>query len=188
MVTFTTLLAAFVAITSVSAIPVSTSELELDGSNSLHVPPVNTTEDVEGLNFELTRRASTPSSSGTNNGYFYSWWTDGASPVTYTNGNAGAYSIKWESGGNFVGGKGWKTGGKKSISYSGTWEPVNNGNAVSSYSSFLPIFFSFLFFFFYFYCVSFVGPPPFYPWALAIDHISYTTTTTKRKINKLTFL
>lgn len=78
---------------------------------------------------DLIKRASTPSSQGTSNGYFYSFWTDGASPVTYTNGAAGAYSIQWQSGGNFVGGKGWKTGGAKSIKYSGTWSPVNNGNS-----------------------------------------------------------
>ncbi|WYZ37746.1 hypothetical protein EsH8_II_001252 [Colletotrichum jinshuiense] len=78
---------------------------------------------------DLIKRQSTPSSQGTHNGYFYSWWTDGASPVTYTNGAAGAYSVTWKSGGNFVGGKGWKTGGAKSIKYSGTWSPVNNGNS-----------------------------------------------------------
>ncbi|GJC87574.1 glycosyl hydrolase family 11 [Colletotrichum tofieldiae] len=83
--------------------------------------PVTTTD--------LIKRQSTPSSQGTHNGYFYSWWTDGASPVTYTNGAGGSYSVQWKSGGNFVGGKGWKTGGAKTIKYSGTWSPVNNGNS-----------------------------------------------------------
>ncbi|GJC77199.1 glycosyl hydrolase family 11 [Colletotrichum tofieldiae] len=78
---------------------------------------------------DLIKRASTPSSTGTNNGYYYSWWTDGASPVTYTNGAGGSYSVNWQSGGNFVGGKGWKTGGARTIKYSGTFAPVNNGNA-----------------------------------------------------------
>lgn len=73
----------------------------------------------------LTRNEST----GTNNGYYYSWWTDGASPVTYTNGAGGSYSVTWQSGGNFVGGKGWKTGGARTIKYSGTFAPANNGNA-----------------------------------------------------------
>jgi endo-1,4-beta-xylanase len=40
----------------------------------------------------------------------YSWWSDGASRVTYTNTNAGSYSVNWGSGGNFVGGKGWSPG------------------------------------------------------------------------------
>lgn len=58
----------------------------------------------------LSPRAGTPSSTGTNNGYFYSWWTDGGATATYTNGAAGHYSITWGAGGNLVGGKGWSTG------------------------------------------------------------------------------
>ncbi len=64
---------------------------------------------------DLTKRQSTPSSTGMSNGYYYSWWTDGASPVTYTNLDGGSYKVTWQSGGNFVGGKGWKTGGVKSV-------------------------------------------------------------------------
>ncbi|KAH6880459.1 glycosyl hydrolases family 11-domain-containing protein [Thelonectria olida] len=75
----------------------------------------------------LSVRAGTPSSTGTNNGYYYSWWTDGGADVTYTNGAGGSYSVKWSTGGNFVGGKGWATGGRKSVQYSGTYSP--NGNS-----------------------------------------------------------
>jgi endo-1,4-beta-xylanase len=32
---------------------------------------------------------STPSGTGTNNGFFYSFWTDGKGQVTYNNGAAG---------------------------------------------------------------------------------------------------
>ncbi|KAJ4412449.1 NAD(P)H-dependent D-xylose reductase (XR) [Gnomoniopsis sp. IMI 355080] len=124
MVSFTTLLAAMSAVSSVFAVPLDTAEVNFDDTS------VNSTETerIEAM-FELMRRQSTPSSSGTNNGYFYSWWTDGASPVTYTNGAGGSYSVNWQSGGNFVGGKGWNPGGPKTISYTGTWSPVNNGNA-----------------------------------------------------------
>lgn len=58
----------------------------------------------------ITKRQSTPNSEGTHDGYFYSWWSDGGSPVTYTNLPGGAYSVEWQSGGNFVGGKGWNPG------------------------------------------------------------------------------
>lgn len=60
------------------------------------------------------KRAGTPSATGTHNGYYYSWWTDGGSDVTYTNGPGGQYSVNWGGGGgNFVGGKGWNPGSAK---------------------------------------------------------------------------
>jgi endo-1,4-beta-xylanase len=67
--------------------------------------PFNVTERSD----ELMSR-STPSSTGTNNGYYYSFWTDGGADVTYTNGAGGSYSVTWGTGGNFVGGKGWNPG------------------------------------------------------------------------------
>lgn len=108
-------------------------------SSAAAYPAVN-----ESLLFE---RAGTPSSTGTHNGYYYSWWTDGGSDVTYTNGAGGSYSVRWSSGGNFVGGKGWNPGGPKyidvcipicldhqltsllnrTINYSGSYNP--NGNS-----------------------------------------------------------
>jgi endo-1,4-beta-xylanase len=60
---------------------------------------------------ELFDKRSTPSSQGTSNGYFYSFWTDGAGSVTYTNGAGGSFSVQWSGNqGNFVGGKGWNPG------------------------------------------------------------------------------
>lgn len=59
---------------------------------------------------KLNSRAGTPSSTGTHNGFYYSFWTDGGADVTYTNGDAGSYSVVWKTGGNFVGGKGWNPG------------------------------------------------------------------------------
>ena len=62
----------------------------------------------------MDKRAGTPSATGTHNGYYYSWWTDGGSDVTYTNGPGGQYSVNWGGGGgNFVGGKGWNPGSAK---------------------------------------------------------------------------
>jgi endo-1,4-beta-xylanase len=58
----------------------------------------------------LDKRLTT-SSTGTNNGYYYSFWTHGSGDVTYTNGAAGKYSVVWSGNtGNFVAGKGWNPG------------------------------------------------------------------------------
>lgn len=66
-------------------------------------------------NSELSKRETyTASSTGTSNGYYYSFWTDGSGDVTYSNGDAGEYSVTWTGdNGNFVGGKGWNPGGSR---------------------------------------------------------------------------
>ena len=64
----------------------------------------------------LDARSGTPSSTGTNNGFYYSFWTDGGAAVTYTNGAAGEYSVTWSGNGNFVGGKGWNPGSARCVS------------------------------------------------------------------------
>jgi len=56
------------------------------------------------------RQTITTSQTGTNNGYYYSFWTNGGGTVDYTNGAAGEYSVTWENCGDFTSGKGWSTG------------------------------------------------------------------------------
>ena len=76
--------------------------------------------------------SNTPSATGTNNGFYYSWWTDGAGQATYTNCAGGTYGLTWSGGnGNLVGGKGWNPGSStRTINYSGTYKP--NGNSYLS--------------------------------------------------------
>ena len=97
MVSFTSIFTAAVAATGALAAPAAPVA---DASTDLAMRSLGA----------LSARAGTPSSQGTNNGCFYSWWTDGGAQATYTNGNGGSYSVEWKTGGNLVGGKGWNPG------------------------------------------------------------------------------
>ncbi|KXX79513.1 Endo-1,4-beta-xylanase B [Madurella mycetomatis] len=76
----------------------------------------------------LTKRQTlTSSATGTHNGYYFSFWTDGGPNVRYTNEAGGQYSVTWSGNGNWVGGKGWNPGTARTINYTGTYQP--NGNS-----------------------------------------------------------
>ncbi len=68
-------------------------------------------------------------STGTNNGFFYSFWKDSGS-ATMTLYGGGRYSSQWNnSTNNWVGGKGWKPGNSsRVISYSGNYGGSNSQN------------------------------------------------------------
>src|SRR5688572_399865 len=65
---------------------------------------------------------------GTNNGFYYSWWKDSPGSACITMGPAGNYSTTWSNVNNFVGGKGWSTGSpNRVVNFSGSFNGGSNG-------------------------------------------------------------
>jgi endo-1,4-beta-xylanase len=81
--------------------------LALGSATAALASPLNLILDAEKRAETGLDARSTPAGTGTNNGFFYSFWTDGKGQVTYNNGAAGKYDVQWSNVGNFVAGKGW---------------------------------------------------------------------------------
>lgn len=68
----------------------------------------------------------TSNSTGTHNGFFYSFWEQ-ASGGTMTLGSAGNYGLSWNTGAqNIVAGKGWNPGSSHTVNYSASWNCGGN--------------------------------------------------------------
>ncbi|EME41562.1 glycoside hydrolase family 11 protein [Dothistroma septosporum NZE10] len=109
MVSFIRLLLVALAAMSASAWPIEESSLE--------------------MSTPLSKRQGLATGQGINNGWFYSWWSDKTGSHVYNNGAGGSYDVTWSGDGNFVGGKGYQTGAARTIRYSASFKPTNNGNA-----------------------------------------------------------
>lgn len=72
----------------------------------------------------------TSNSTGTNNGFYYSFWKDSGS-ASMTLGSGGRYTSQWTSNtNNWVGGKGWNPGSSSRVlNYSGNYGVSNSQNS-----------------------------------------------------------
>ncbi|KAL1605224.1 hypothetical protein SLS60_004768 [Paraconiothyrium brasiliense] len=103
--------------------------LALGTAASVLANPVNLTSP---LNL-LERGVQTSPGTGTHDGFFYSFWTDGKGSVTYSNEAGGKYSVSWSNVNNFVAGKGWNPGAGRTVTYSGTWNAASVNSYISLY-------------------------------------------------------
>src|SRR5436190_6859030 len=71
-------------------------------------------------------RTITSNTTGTHNGYFFTYWKDNGN-VTMTLGAGGSYRVQWSGINNTVVGKGWKPGSSHTVNYSGSFSPSGNG-------------------------------------------------------------
>jgi endo-1,4-beta-xylanase len=78
-------------------------------------------------------RTVSSNATGTHNGFYFSFWKDSGN-ASMTLRENGRYSSSWNnSTNNWVGGKGWATGSRRTVSYSGTYNPGNNNTYLALY-------------------------------------------------------
>jgi len=79
-----------------------------------------------GASVAQAQQCLTSNQTGTNNGFYYSFWKDSGN-VSFCLQSGGRYTSQWSNINNWVGGKGWNPGGRRTVTYSGTFSP--NGNS-----------------------------------------------------------
>ncbi|GAA4958271.1 glycoside hydrolase family 11 protein [Actinoplanes utahensis] len=78
-------------------------------------------------------RTVSSNTTGTHNGYYFSFWKDSGN-ASMTLRADGRYTSSWDrSTNNWVGGKGWATGTRRTVTYSGSYNPGNNNTYLALY-------------------------------------------------------
>jgi len=104
----------------------------LIGAACAVVLAVGGTLTATAANAEADRQVCS-NTTGTHNGFYFSFWKDSGDACMNLREN-GRYSSSWSrSTNNWVGGKGWATGSRRTVSYSGTYNPGNNNTYLALY-------------------------------------------------------
>jgi len=104
----------------------------LIGAACAVVLAVGGTLTATAANAEADRQVCS-NTTGTHNGFYFSFWKDSGDACMVLREN-GRYSSSWSrSTNNWVGGKGWATGSRRTVSYSGTYNPGNNNTYLALY-------------------------------------------------------
>jgi endo-1,4-beta-xylanase len=104
----------------------------LIGAACAVVLAVGGTLTATAANAEADRQVCS-NTTGTHNGFYFSFWKDSGDACVVLREN-GRYSSSWSrSTNNWVGGKGWATGSRRTVSYSGTYNPGNNNTYLALY-------------------------------------------------------
>jgi hypothetical protein len=83
---------------------------------------------VSAVSAQDGNRDLTNNSTGTHNGFYYSFWKDSGN-VTFGLREGGRYTSQWSNINNWVGGKGWNPGGPRVVTYSGSYNVNNSQNS-----------------------------------------------------------
>jgi len=76
----------------------------------------------------LFAQTYTSNKTGTHDGYYYSFWTEGGGTASMTLGPDGNYSTKWTNIQNFTAGKGWQIGKRdRVVCFEGSYDGGTNG-------------------------------------------------------------
>jgi hypothetical protein len=76
---------------------------------------------------QSTAQNITTDQTGTNNGFYYSFWHESGGTVSMTLGAGGNYSTTWSNCKNFTCGKGWRTGSSAPVCFTATFNGGSNG-------------------------------------------------------------
>lgn len=74
------------------------------------------------------------SDEGTHNDFYYNFWKQTAESEVHINcEDGGNFSASWSNIFNWIGGKGWKPGGPRVVSYSGTFNSAADQDSQNAY-------------------------------------------------------